>query len=54
MRRIKLSEEDLVNMVMEHYDARPSEVIAGYETKVNGYSLDPVFYIEVNINDEGE
>ena len=53
---IQLDENDLVNMVMEMYDAKPSEVTARYTEETHGYGMDehtrPVFSIEVKIKGE--
>ena len=53
---IQLDENDLIHMVMEHYDAKLSEVTAIYTEECRGCGMDehvePVFYIEVKLKGE--
>ena len=55
---IRLDENDLIHMVMEQYDAKLSEVTSVHTEECRGYGMDehmePVFYIEVEINNKGE
>ena len=55
---IRLDENDLIRMVMEQYDAKPSEITGYHTEECRGYGMDehtePVFYIEVKINNKGE
>ena len=54
MHIIRLDENDLINMVMEQYDAKPSEVTGIHTEECRGYGMDEhtesVFYIEVKMN----
>lgn len=44
-------DEDLRNIIMEKYDAKPSQVTSIYTEEVVGYGMgehtEPVFYIEL-------
>ena len=51
-RIIRLYDEDLRRLVMEKYDARPSQVLMCYTEEVKENGIEPVFYIEVE-EDEG-
>ena len=57
-RYMRLYEDDLRNLVMEHYDVRPSQVTTCYTEEIKGYGIAestvPVFYIEIEEENENE
>lgn len=54
-RFIRLYDEDLRRLVMEHYDVRPSQVTSTFTEEVVGQGMGehtvPVYYIEIEEND---
>jgi hypothetical protein len=50
---VRLYDEDLREMVMEHYDAKPTQVVSVYTEEVDEDTdeVTPVYYIEVAVND---
>ena len=55
---IRLDENDLIKMVMEQYDVKLSEITSYYTEECRGYGMgehtEPIFYIEVKINNKGD
>lgn len=55
MRRIlRLNDEDIRGLIMEHYDRKPSEVVSVYTEEVteDGDTITPVYYVEVDITND--
>lgn len=49
---LRFYEDDLKNIIMEQYDVRPSQITSIYtEDYDEGEHLEPIFYIEVELNE---
>lgn len=52
---LRFYEDDLKKIIMEQYDVRPSQITSIYTEDTVGYGegehLEPIFYIEVELNE---
>ena len=50
---LRLYEEDIREIVMEHFDCKPSEIVSIYTEDVDDdENVTPIFYIEVELVNE--